>query len=106
MSPDDFLAGLTGSLDDFRLAAEALRASGRPFCLIGGLAVNHYVAPVPTLDADFAVASGAGAIEALSSHGFEAERHSHSINARFPASHLRTEITVNSRYADFPASAD
>src|SRR5436309_2214854 len=105
MSPEDFLAGLTGSRDDFRLAAEALRASGRPFCLIGGLAVNHYVEPVVTLDADFAVASAEGVIEALSSHGFEVERHSHSINARFPGSHLRIQITVNSRYADFPARA-
>ena len=51
MIPEDFLAGLTGSRDDFRLAAEALRASRRPFCLIGGLAVNHYVEPVITLDA-------------------------------------------------------
>ena len=89
MSPEDFLAGLTGSRDDFRLAAQALRAAGRPFCLIGGLAVNHYVEPVVTLDADFAVAGEEGVIEALRSVEFEVERHQHSINARFPGSHAR-----------------
>jgi hypothetical protein len=50
MTPEDFLAGLTGSRDDFRLATEALRACGQPFCLIGGLAINHYVEPVVTLE--------------------------------------------------------
>ena len=105
MTPEDFLAGLTGSRDDFRLAAEALRASRRSFCLIGGLAVNHYVEPVVTLDADFAVASADGVMAALHSHGFEAEQHAHSINARFPGSRLRIQITINSRYADFPTRA-
>src|SRR2546425_8075721 len=105
MSPEDFLAGLTGSRDDFRLAAEALRACGRPFCLIGGLAVNHYVEPVVTLDADFAIAGAAGVAEALRSRGFEVEEHPHSINARYPGSRLRVQITINSRYADFPARA-
>ena len=105
MTPEDFLAGLTGSRDDLRLAAEALRASRRPFCLIGGLAVNHYVEPVVTLDADFAIAGVEGVMEALGSHGFEVEQQPHSINARFPGSRLRIQITINSRYADFPARA-
>ena len=46
MSEQEFLAGLTGRSDDLDLALEALRATGQPFCLIGGLAVNHYVEPV------------------------------------------------------------
>ena len=65
MSEQEFLAALTGHDSDLALALEALRASGQPFCLIGGLAVNHYVEPVVTLDADFAVAAAAGLIEAL-----------------------------------------
>ena len=105
MTPEDFLAGLTGSRDDFRLAAEALRASRQPFCLIGGLGVNHYVEPVVTLDADFAIAGAEGVTEALVSRGFGVEQYAHSINARFPGSRLRIQITINSRYADFPARA-
>jgi putative CRISPR-associated protein (TIGR02619 family) len=105
MTAQDFLAGLTGSRDDFRLATEALRASGQPFCLIGGLAVNHYVEPVVTLDADFAIAGAQGAAEALRARGFEVEEHSHSINARYPGSRLRIQITINSRYAAFPSRA-
>jgi len=65
MSEQEFLAALTGHGSDLRLALEALHATGQPFCLIGGLAVNHYVEPVVTLDADFAVAAAAGLIEAL-----------------------------------------
>jgi len=84
MSPEDFLAGLMGSRDDFCLAAEALDATGQPFCLIGGPAVNHDVEPVITLDAGFAIVSAEGVLAALRAHGFEAEGHPHSINARFP----------------------
>src|SRR5688500_20229207 len=105
MTEEQFLAGLTGGQDDFRGAAEALRASGHRFCLIGGLAVNHYVEPVVTLDADFAVAGVTRVVEALRTLGFEVEAHPHSINARYPGSRLRVQITVNSRYAGFPARA-
>ena len=105
MSEAEFLAGLTGSDADLRLAVEALRACGQPFCLIGGLAVNHYAEPVVTLDADFAVAADAGLVKALQRRGFEVEAFAHSINARFPGSRLRLQITVNFRYAGFPARA-
>jgi len=70
MSEADFFAGLTASPNDLALAAKALRASGQPLCLIGGLAVNHYSEPMVTLDADFAITSGQGAAEALRAAGF------------------------------------
>ena len=105
MTTEQFLSGLTGGQDDFRRASEALRATGQPFCLIGGLAVNHYVEPVVTLDADFAIAGSEGAAAALRSRGFEVEEHPHSINAQFPGSRLRIQITINSRYARFPSRA-
>jgi len=54
MSDAEFLAGLTGGENDFARAVAALRAIGRAFCLIDGLAVHHYVEPVATLDPDFA----------------------------------------------------
>jgi hypothetical protein len=73
----------------------ALRATGHPFCLIGGLAVNHYVEPVVTLDADFAITTGAGVAEVLRGAGFTVETHPHSVNAALPGSRLRIRITVN-----------
>ena len=105
MSEQEFLAAITGHPDDLRLALEALRASGQPFCLIGGLAVNHYAEPVVTLDADFAVAAAADLAPALRARGFVVEEQAHSINARLPGSRLRLQITVNSRDAAFPARA-
>ncbi len=40
MGEEEFLAALTGRSGDLHLAVEALRATGQPFCLIGGLAVK------------------------------------------------------------------
>ena len=106
MSEEEFFAGITGSDSDLRLAVEALRSTGHGFCLVGGLAVNHYAAePMVTLDADFALAADAGVAEALRARGFAVEIFPHSINAQLPGSRLRLQITVNSRYAGFPARA-
>jgi len=105
MSEEEFLAALTGSDSDLRLAVEGLRATRQPFCLIGGLAVNHYVEPVVTLDADFAITAAGGVTEALVARGFQVQEFPHSINAHFPGSRLRLQITVNSRYAAFPGRA-
>ena len=87
------------------ILASQSKASGHLFCLIGGLAVNQYAEPVVTLDADFAVAASLGVAEALRGQGFIVEGFAHSINAQLPGSRLRLQITVNSRYASFPARA-
>jgi hypothetical protein len=105
MTAQRFFAGITGHEDDFRLVAEALRADGIPFCLIGGLAVNHYVEPVVTLDAGFAVAGTSGVAEALRSKGFAVAEHQHSLNATLPGSRLRIQVTLNDRYGAFPSRA-
>jgi hypothetical protein len=105
MSDAEFFAGITGNDSDLRLAVEALRSTGHGFCLVGGLAVNHYAEPMVTLDADFAVVADAGVAEALRARGFAVEIVPHSINAQLPGSRLRLQITVNSRYAAFPARA-
>ena len=105
MTAERFFAGLTGHDNDFQLVAEALKAAGEPFCLIGGLAVNHYVEPVVTLDADFAVAGHAQAAQALRDRGFKVEEHPHSLNAQLPGSRLRMQVTLDDRYQAFPARA-
>jgi hypothetical protein len=99
MFEHDFFSGLTGSTDDLALTVQALRSTGQPFCLIGGLAVNHYVEPMVTLDADFAITTGAAA--ALQAAGFVVEEFPHSLNATLPGSRLRIQITINSRYGSF-----
>lgn len=105
MSEAEFFSGLTGSDNDLRAVVDALRASGQPFCLIGGLAVNHYAEPMVTLDADFAIAAATGAAEALREAGFKVEEFPHSINALYPGSRLRIQITINNRYGGFPSRA-
>ena len=105
MSEEEFLAALTGHDSDLKLAIAALQSTGQRFCLIGGLAVNHYVEPVVTLDADFAIVAAGNLVEALTDRGFRVERFPHSINAQLPGSRLRLQFTVNSRYAEFPGRA-
>ncbi|MFM7214838.1 MAG: hypothetical protein ACKO3H_08170, partial [Verrucomicrobiota bacterium] len=60
MSESEFFAGITGRSDDLSRVVQALSGAGVPFCLIGGLAVNQYVDPVVTLDADFAITAATG----------------------------------------------
>lgn len=55
-------------------------------------------------DAEF-LAGLTGRADALAAAGFQVETHPHSINAVLPGSRLRIPITVNSRYAAFPARA-
>jgi len=71
MSEAEFVAGITGRSHDLPRLAAALRSTGHPFYLIGGLAVNHYTEPVVTLDADFAVTAATCVSEALRTAGFE-----------------------------------
>jgi hypothetical protein len=105
MSDAEFFAGLTGGQNDFARAVAALRATRRDFCLIGGLAINHYVEPVVTLDADFAVAASGGVALALRNAGFLVEEFPHSLKALFPGSRLRFQLTINDRDGDFPSRA-
>jgi hypothetical protein len=105
MSEGEFFAAITGSDSDLRRAVAALRASGHPFCLIGGLAVNQYTEPVMTLDAEFAVVAATGVEDALRAEGFGVQHFPYSINAQLPGSKLRLRITINSRYAPFPTRA-
>ena len=76
-----------------------------PYCLIGGLAVNCYVEPVYTLDADLVVI--ATSLPELTAHleaqAFKTEVHKHSVNALAPGSELRIQFTTDERYQAFPA---
>ena len=93
-----------GGSTDFARLIEACESFG-PYCLIGGLAVNCYVEPVYTLDADLVVI--AASLPELTAHleaqGFKTEIHKHSVNALAPGSELRIQFTTDDRYQGFPA---
>jgi hypothetical protein len=91
-----------GGATDFARLIAACEAFG-PYCLIGGLAVNCFVEPVYTLDADIvAIASSLARLAAhLGEQGFKTEEHPHSLNAMTPESQLRVQFTTDDRYQAF-----
>ncbi len=93
-----------GGATDFARLIQACESFG-PYCLIGGLAVNCYVEPIYTLDAD--IVAIAGKLPDLMMHlkgqGFETEVHAHSVNALAPGSALRIQFTTDERYQAFPS---
>jgi hypothetical protein len=95
-----------GGANDFARLIAICEAVG-PYCLIGGLAVNCYVEPVYTLDADlvFATPDAPTLDERLSAEGFRIERHVYSLNAFPPGSSLRIQFTLDRRYQDFLSRA-
>jgi len=69
------------------------------------MAVNCYVEPVYTLDADIVVitASLPKLTASLRDQGFEIEEHSYSVNAKPPGSQLRIQFSTDERYQAFLA---
>jgi hypothetical protein len=74
-----------------------------PYCLIGGLAVNCYVEPVYTLDADIVAAASnlASLAVRLQSDGYKIDPQPHSLNATLRESELRIQFTTDARYQEF-----
>lgn len=91
-----------GGATDFARLIEACESFG-PYCLIGGLAVNCYVEPVYTLDADIVVVASRlpELAEHLRTEGYKVEEHAHSLNALAPESELRIQFTTDERYQVF-----
>jgi hypothetical protein len=97
-----FESVMNGGSSDFASLVSVLDKHG-PWCLVGGLAVNCYVEPVFTADADIIVASSElSAIQAeLIARGFDVTEHEHSVNAQMKGSQLRIQFTVDKRYQEF-----
>ena len=91
-----------GGSSDFAAVVEILNKHGR-WCLVGGLAVNCYVEPVFTTDADIVVASSElPRIKAeLIAQGFDVTEYQHSVNAQMEDSQLRIQFTTDERYQQF-----
>jgi hypothetical protein len=103
MTASEVFEAVTGSgSSDFALVVNILNRRGA-WCLIGGLAVNCYVEPVYTLDADIVViASELPTIkDELVSAGFSVEEFPHSLNARMANSDLRIQFSLDPRYQEF-----
>ena len=91
-----------GGATDFARVIRLCESFG-PYCLIGGLAVNCYVEPVYTLDADIVIISRnlRAVIGALKQEGFAIDEYAHSFNASSPGSDLRIQFTTDERYQEF-----
>ncbi len=93
-----------GGASDFAEVVVILDESG-PWCLIGGLAVNCYVEPVYTVDADIVVVSAnlPSIQEKLMHAKFSTGSFEHSLNAQKEGSKLRLQFTTDDRYQPFIA---
>ena len=103
MTAEEIYESVTnGGATDFAQVAAILERHG-PWSLIGGLAVNCYVEPVYTVDADIVVAAEnlARVRESLAAAGFRLEEFAHSLNASKPGSKLQIQFTQDLRYQDF-----
>lgn len=91
-----------GGTTDFAAAVQILERN-RPWCLIGGLAINCYVEPVYTVDADIVVVSEHLQIieEDLSAAGFTVRELPLSLNAERGAGRLNIQFTTHPRYQGF-----
>lgn len=91
-----------GGGSDFAELATILNRN-KPWCLIGGLAVNCYVEPVYTIDADIVVVTErlVQILKELSAAGFAVEEFAHSVNARRGLSKLSAQFTTDPRYQRF-----
>jgi hypothetical protein len=92
-----------GGTSDFGEVVGVLVACETKWCLIGGLAVNCYVEPVYTADADFVVVSGAVEMvaEKLVEKGFRISPVEFSVNAQKSGSDLVIQFTRDQRYQTF-----
>ncbi len=93
-----------GGGDVVRLV-ETLERLEIPWCMIGGLAVNHWAAePLATADVDIVVAAQRveEAVRALEAEGFQAKRFEWSINLT-GSSHVSVQISTEDFYRDFPS---
>jgi DNA-binding transcriptional regulator YiaG len=103
MTASEIFESVTGrGSSDFAILVRILDKHG-PWCLIGGLAVNCYVEPVYTLDADIVVVSAElfRTKEELIAAGFSLQEFPHSLNAKMGDSDLRIQFSLDPRYQEF-----
>jgi hypothetical protein len=93
-----------GGGGDVLLLVETLERREIPWCMIGGLAVNHWAEePMATADVDLVIALERvdEAVKALTKVGFKAKRFDWSVNLR-GRSKVSVQISTEDFYRDFP----
>ncbi len=94
-----------GGGGDVSLLVETLERREIPWCMIGGLAVNHWAEePMATADVDVVITLERveEAVKALSEAGFTPKRFDWSVNLK-GHSKVSVQISTEDFYRDFPA---
>jgi len=97
----------SGGVNDVLLLVDCLERLDIPWCVIGGVAVNHWaVEPMVTQDVNFVVATEAveRTVQALEDAGFRSERFEWSINFK-GHSKVSIQLSTEAFYRDFCARA-
>lgn len=97
-----------GGQNDFSLVVKLLDTyAPQSWALIGGLALNAYLDPLFTADADFIVATARHeqVLVQFQAHGFTLHQKRFWINARISKSALLIQITTDPRYQEFVSRA-
>ena len=96
-----------GGGGDVLLLIETLEREEIPWCVIGGLAVNHWSEePMATADVDLVIATDSieKAVHALEAAGFRAQRFEWSINLKGHSA-VSVQISTEDVYQGFPDRA-
>lgn len=96
-----------GGGGDVMLLVQTLEHAEIPWCMIGGLAVNHWAGePVATADVDIVITTDRidEAVRALEQAGFRSERFDWSINLK-GRSAVSVQISTEAAYREFPQRA-
>ena len=94
-----------GGGGDVSLLVETLERLEIPWCMIGGLAVNHWAKePMATADVDVVIAAGriSEAVSALRAAGFTGKAFRWSVNLK-GRSAVSVQISTEEVYQEFPA---
>lgn len=94
-----------GGSTDVSTLVQALETREIPWCMIGGLAVNHWAEePMATADVDLVIAAGQieAAVEAFKQVGFSENRFDWSINLK-GHSKVSIQISTEELYHEFPS---
>jgi hypothetical protein len=93
-----------GGGGDVTLLVETLERLKIPWCMIGGMAVNHWAEePLATADVDLVIATERveEAVDALGKAGFQAKRFEWPVNLK-GRSKVTVQISTGDFYRDFP----